>query len=380
MFADENLQDDPSASVQRYNFEDPDVLSLGGWKQIYDHINGRIVSGKTNSILLDEVQNVSGFERLVDGLFIKKNVDLYVTGSNAMLLSGELATLLTGRYVELSILPFSFSEYLAANPQNFRQAESFADFPLALSVGYLREYLVDGGIPQAVEMRHTPGGQPSDYLRNIVGTVVEKDIFKRHKINNKAAFWKVVDFLLDSIGSLVSPNSIAKSFKADSVRVDHETVAQYLDQLSAAFLFYRAPRCDVRGKNLLKTLDKYYVADSGFRQTRLAKGRGADFGHLLENAVYLELRRRSRDVFVGKWREHEIDFVSIDKEGYTSYYQVAYSTVDPSTLERELRPLAAIRDSNPKYLLTLDTDDNPVYDGIRKLNAADWLLGRVHTP
>jgi predicted AAA+ superfamily ATPase len=348
------------------------------------------------------VQNVKTFERLVDGLFIKKNVDLYITGSNAYLLSGELATLLTGRYIEISILPFSFEEYweFSQNPQKSSKNGSFADFEDRLpnsqkfknnesfrnleghlpnsqslsKMDILGNFIYTGGIPQTVNLFRRSPEQADTFLNGILNTIIEKDIFTRREIYNKPTFHKIVDFLLDSIGSFVSPSSISKAFKSDGIIIDNKTVAQYLDYLASAFLFYKVPRYNIKGKNLLRTLDKYYVADTGFRRARLSKRYGADVGHLLENVVYLELKRRNKRVFIGKIRDMEIDFVVEDNQGYISYYQVAWSVTDPVTLERELAPLRAIRDSNPKYLLTADWDVNPVYDGIRKYNVADWLL------
>ncbi|GHV02633.1 hypothetical protein FACS189485_03610 [Spirochaetia bacterium] len=237
-------------------------------------------------------------------------------------------------------------------------------------------FVYTGSIPQSVNLSHNNPQQADTLIKGILNTIIEKDIFTRREVYNKPTFHKVVDFLLDSIGSFVSPRSISDTFKSDGLVIDHKTVTQYLDYLASAFLFYKVPRYDIRGKNLLRTLDKYYVADTGFRKARLGKKITEDRGHLLENVVYLELRRRNREVYVGKMRDKEVDFVVIDKDGYVSYYQVAYLIADPATLERELVPLRTIRDSNPKYLLSADWDINPVYDGIRKLNVAEWLLER----
>jgi predicted AAA+ superfamily ATPase len=385
MLADEIRQSTDKSQVQLYNFEDPDMLSIGGYKAVYDYIKVRLVDDKMNYIFLDEVQNIEQFERLVDGLYIKKNVDLYVTGSNACILSSELATLLTGRYIEINILPFSFGEYndfilnyknLSAgeilrnmkerksspNSQNFTKNELFGNF------------IYGGGIPQVIDFAQTSISQADDLLKSILTTIIEKDIFKRRDVYNKSNFQKIVDFIFDSVGSYISPNSISKTLKTDGYIVDTKTIAGYLYDLSSAYLLYKAPRYDVKGKKLLQTLDKYYLADTGFRKMRLGKKSGEDRGHLLENAVYLELRRRNSEVYVGKLRDKEIDFVAIDGKGYVSYYQVAYSVLDEQTLERELAPLRAIRDSNPKYLISADWDTDPVYDGIRKVNAISWLL------
>jgi predicted AAA+ superfamily ATPase len=386
--------------VQFLNFEDLDTLAIGDYLQVYRHISKRLAPGGMNYVFLDEVQNIAGFERMVDSLYIKKNVDLYITGSNAYLLSSELATLLTGRYIEVHVLPFSFSEYSAmvANPQKFIEIVSFADLdgiferrrqsglkkPSGLSKSVppnlskdalLMDFIYNGSMPPAVSMRHSAPEQENDFMKAVLNTIIEKDIFRRRDIHNKPAFNKVVDFLFDSIGSYVSPNSIANTLKSDKTGVNNETVANYLNHLAQSYLLYRVPRYDVKGKSLLKTLDKYYLADTGFRKIRLGKRVAEERGRLLENMVYLELRRRNSDVYIGKLYDKEIDFVAIDKKGYVSYYQVAYTVTDEQTLQRELAPLRLIRDSNPKYLLSADRDTDPVYDGIRKYNVADWMLG-----
>jgi predicted AAA+ superfamily ATPase len=387
MYADELQSSEVAAEqIQFYNFEDPDVYTIGDWKQIYDHIKTRLLPDKQNYIFLDEVQNIETFERLVDGLYIKKNCDVYITGSNALLLSGELATLLTGRYIEINILPFSYVEYLEAlnlnqnSPNNENSAilgsSSIDSMVRSMATGdrTLYRYLFEGGLPQAIQLRQV-SNDADEFLRGVLSTIIEKDIYQRHEIYNKDSFNKIIDFAMDSIGSLISSRSISGTFKNEGMTIDHKTVAQYLGYLSSTYLFFKVPRYDVKGKNLLRTLEKYYLVDTGFRRARLKKQAEIDLGHLLENDVYLELRRRYRDVFVGKWNEHEIDFVTVDHAGYISYFQVALTTLGEATLERELRPLLAIKDSNQKYLLTTDFDNNPVYDGIRKLNVVDWLLG-----
>jgi predicted AAA+ superfamily ATPase len=380
MFADELRKTVSKEQIQLYNFEDLDVLSIGDYRQVYDHIKVKIIHGKMNYIFLDEVQNIKTFERLVDSLFIKKNVDLYVTGSNAYLLSGELATLLTGRYIEISILPFSFAEYCEfyLNSPNLSNIASLANrsqnSPNLSKIELLRNFLYDGGLPQATDFGRKNPEQSDAFIRSILNSVLEKDVFFRHTIHNRQAFNKVLDFVLDSVGSIISPRSITDALRINDLIVDKQTVVNYLNYLVESFLLYKIPRYDLKGKSLLQTLEKYYLADNGFRKARLGKRFEEDRGHLLENAVYLELRRRNREVFIGKLRDKEVDFVAIDHKGYISYFQVAYVVTDKLTLERELAPLKAIRDSNPKFLLTTDLDINPVYDGIRKLNVADWLL------
>jgi len=369
MFADEVRRDIPEKRIQFLNFEDPDVLNIGDWKKIYDYVKGGLDSGGMNYIFLDEVQNVENFERLVDGLYIKKNADLYITGSNGYLLSGELATLLTGRYIEIEMLPFSFAEYIEAvpNSSNMPKDELF------------RNFIFGGGLPQAVEFEEISRKQVDDFLNSVITTVIEKDIYKRKRLYNKPVFHKLTDFLLDSVGSYISPGSISKVFKSEGIVIDNKTVTKYLEYLSSAFLFYKVPRYNIKGKNLLRTLDKYYVVDPGFRKARLGQDADVDRGHLLENAVYLELRRQNRFVYAGKMMDKEVDFVAMDHAGYISYYQVAYSILDEKTLARELTPLEMIKDSNAKYLLSTDWDIDPAYNGIRKLNVINWLLGEANT-
>ncbi|MDR2761669.1 MAG: ATP-binding protein [Planctomycetaceae bacterium] len=370
MFADEIRLKTPDASILFLNFENPDIFTIGDWKQIYDYVKVRLVADRMNYVFLDEIQNIPTFERLVDGLFIKKNVDLYITGSNSQLLSGELATLLTGRYVETEILPFSFAEWV----------ESYENSPKLTKNASLANFLQNGAIPQAVTLSMSTGNNnvADSFVQGVLNTIVEKDIFKRHGINNKTAFYKILDFVFDSVGSILSPRSISDTLRSNNIVVDKLTVTNYLNYLTEAFILYKVPRYDVKGKRLLQTLDKYYLADTSFRRIRLGKKTAEDRGHLLENVVYLELRRRYNEVYVGKTRNNEIDFVASDSGGYVSYYQVAYSVLDEKTLKRELTPLKEIRDSNPKFLLSADEDINPVFDGIRKLNVVDWLLGRTN--
>jgi predicted AAA+ superfamily ATPase len=364
MFAEELRGRVPASHVQFYNFEDLSTLSLGDYTKIHQHITKLLIPDAMNYIFLDEVQNVVNFERMVDSLFIKKNVDLYITGSNAWLLSGELATLLTGRFIEIAMLPFSFAEYRDAT----------ADAPNITKEESLAQFIYRGSIPQAVELANRHAHQAEIYTVSVLNTILEKDIFLRHTRTNRQAFEKILDFVMDSTGSLISPRSIADTLQSNGVSIDKGAVGRYLGYMTDAFLLHKVSRYDVKGKSILQTLDKYYLADPAFRQVRLGRRITDDRGHLLENAVYLELRRRYREVYIGKLRNSEVDFVAVAHDGYVSYYQVAYSVASTATLERELNPLRSIRDSSPKYLLTTDWDVNPVYDGIRKLNVMDWLL------
>jgi predicted AAA+ superfamily ATPase len=351
--------------IQFYNFEDLDTLAIGNIYQIHTYIKDRLVANQPNYIFLDEIQNVQEFQRLVDSLYIKPNVDVYITGSNAYMLSGELATLLTGRYVEINLLPLQFAEYY-----QFMIEKS----PNLLKSDILANFIYYGGIPEYVKQLAISEKQANMFAQSILKTIVEKDIFKRLNITNKHDFNKILDFILDSVGSYVSPRSISDTLRSNGTIVDKQTVAKYLDALCEAYLIYKVPRFEIKGKGLLQTLNKYYVVDPAFAKVRLKKGILKDRSHWLENMVYLELVRRNKEVFIGKRNNLEVDFVVIDNHDYVSYYQVAWTTENKETLERELASLKAIKDSNPKYLLTTDVDFNPVYDGIRKLNVIDWML------
>ncbi|KAA6325139.1 hypothetical protein EZS27_025606 [termite gut metagenome] len=393
MFADELLQNRISRQqIQFYNFEDPDIYTIGNWKDIYDYIKIRLLQDEMNYVFLDEVQNIDLFQRLVDGLFIKKNVDLYVTGSNAYLLSGELATLLTGRYIETNILPLQFSEYydfIISKPLNllknrnlavsevqdveYKQNNTFNP-PNLSKIEALSVFVTEGGIPEYYNQKNINQKQADGFVQSVLSTIIEKDIFQRLTVKDKHNFNKIIDFVFDSVGSFVSPRSISDTLRSQGTIIDKEAVARYLDAMCDAFLLYKAFRYEIKGKELLKTLNKYYLVDPCFRKVRLKRDMKKDITHWLENIVYFELLRRNKEVFVGQINGKEVDFVVTDHDGYTSYYQVAWTTMTPETLERELASLNAIKDSNPKYLLTTDIDFNPVYNGIRKLNVVDWML------
>ena len=366
MFSEELINNGVDAKqIQFYNFEDLDILSIGDIFQIHTHIKERLVANKPNYIFLDEIQNVKDFQRLIDSLYIKPNVDVYITGSNAYILSGELATLLTGRYVEINLLPLQFTEYynfIISKSPNLSKNEILANF------------IHFGGMPEYIKQLSINEKQANLFAQSILKTIIEKDIFQRLNITNKHDFNKIVDFIFDSVGSYVSPRSISDTLRSSGTVVDKETVAKYLDALCEAYLIYKVPRFEIKGKGLLQTLNKYYVVDPCFAKVRLKKAVLKDRSHWLENMVYLELLHRNKEVFIGKRLNMEVDFVAVDYNDYTSYYQVAWTTENPETLERELASLKAIKDSTPKYLLTTDVDFNPVYDGIRKLNVIDWML------
>lgn len=342
------------------NFEDIDYEELTDYKKLYAYIKEHLVKNKMTYIFLDEVHHINDFPKIVDSLYIKKNIDIYITGSNAYMLSSEIATLISGRYVQIEMLPLSFKEYMESTGNMNDRGIKYA------------EYLESSSFPYALELK----GQPNelrDYLEGIYNTIVVKDIVNRKKITDTMMLKSLLRFVFDNIGSPLSSKRIADTMTSDGRKIDAKTVDKYLEALSESYVIYQAKRYNIKGKQYLKTLDKYYIVDIGMRYMLLGS-RSTDAGHILENIVYLELIRRGYDVYVGKVDEFEVDFVAQNGRG-TVYYQVALTVRDEKTLERELRPLQLIRDHYPKYILTLDDDPEAQYEGIRRINARDWLLG-----
>lgn len=343
-----------------FNLEDGDYADIENSKALYELVKARLLPGQMNYIFLDEVQRVTDFQKAVDGLFIKKNCDVYITGSNAYLLSGELATLLSGRYVEIKMLPLSFKEYVSAFPEHTSIDRLYQD------------YIHNSSFPYALELKRQKDIR--QYLDGIYDSIVLKDIVARKRFPDIAMLQSVVRFLFDNIGNLCSTKKIADTMTSAGRKISVHTVESYLTALTDSFIFYRVGRYDIKGKQYLKTGDKYYAADIGLRYNVLGNKK-ADEGHILENIVYLELLRRGYDVYVGKAGSAEVDFIAIGEEG-EEYYQVAYTVIDADgkTLERELAPLDAINDHNPKYLLTMDLGPMVSHNGIKQVNVLDWLL------
>lgn len=342
------------------NLEDGDYADIENSKDLYNLVKTRLLPDRMNYIFLDEVQRVSDFQKAVDALFIKKNCDVYITGSNAYLLSGELATLLSGRYVEIKMLPLSFKEYVSAFPENSNIDRLYQD------------YIHNSSFPYTLELKRQKDIQ--QYLAGIIDSIVLKDIVARKRFPDISMLQSVVRFLFDNIGNLCSTKKIADTMTSAGRKISVHTVESYLRALTASFIFYQVGRYDVKGKQYLKTGDKYYAADIGLRYSILGTKK-ADEGHILENVVYLELLRRGYEVYVGKVGAAEVDFIAIGGEG-EEYYQVAYTVIDTDgkTLERELAPLDAINDHNPKYLLTMDLGPLVSHNGIKQINVLDWLL------
>ncbi len=342
------------------NFEDIDYEELTDYKKLYEYLKSRLSDNEMTYIFLDEVHNIDNFPKVVDSLYIKDNVDIYITGSNAYMLSSEIATLISGRYVQIEMLPLSFKEYMDSTGSNDERAVKYT------------EYLQNSSFPYALQLK----GQPDEirnYLESIYNTIVIKDIVNRKKINDPMILKSVLRFIFDNIGSPLSSKKIADTLTSNGRKIDSKTVEKYIEALIESYIIYQAPRYNIKGKQYLKTLEKYYVVDIGLRYM-LLDSRDADVGHILENVVYLELLRRGYKVYVGKVNEFEVDFVAQNNKG-TTYFQVALTVRDEKTLERELRPLKSIKDHYPKVILTLDEDPETHYNGIRRINARDWLLG-----
>ena len=348
--------------IIKINLEDVEY-SFETYKELYDYVNEKLDTKKQYYVFLDEVQNVPMFQKAVDSLYIKKNVDVYITGSNAYLLSGELATLLSGRYIEIKMLPLSFKEYLSAfNEPNKSRYEYFLD------------YMKNGGMPGNISiLKDNPN--LDKYLEGIFSTIVYKDILARNNITDKMLLESVLKFIFDSIGSPVSTKKISDTLTNKGLSTSNHTVKKYISSFVESFLVYKAERYDVKGKNLLARDYKYYVVDQGLRSYLLGKKSDSDMGHILENIVYLELLRRGYKVYVGKVDDLEIDFVAENRDGL-KYYQVALTVREPKVLERELKSLQKTNDHYPKYLITFDMDMEADYEGIRKINVVDWLLNQ----
>ena len=348
-------------AIQFLNFEDLSYEELcQDYHKLYHYLVNHLQPDVMNYIFLDEIQNVSGFEKVVDSLYLRPNVDLYITGSNAYFLSGKLATLLSGRYVEYKLLPLSFAEYChSVKAQGKTPAQNY------------REYISTSSLPYTINLADS--ASLSDYLRGTYSTIVLKDIVARLGISDVSMLESVTAFLMDSIGNLITPRKIADTMTSMHRKIDARTVEKYMRALTDSLLLYRTRRYDLKGKQLLSLHSKYYVSDLGFRRL-LSSGRRPDYGHVLENVVYLELLRRGYDVRVGQLPDGEIDFVAM-KNDELVYYQVCLSILEESTLERELAPLKKRRDNYPKYLLTLDdTIPDSNYEGILARNVLTWLL------
>ena len=353
--------------MQSINLEDPLYRDLSDWTALYDYVNHRLLVDRKNYIFIDEIQNIKDFQKAADGLFIKKNVDLYLTGSNSKIQSGQWATLLSGRYVEIHMFPLSFKEFAGAYRKEANNDNIFSDYLSYSSFPQMLQFM--GEISSGPELRLFS----RHYLEGIYNTIILKDIIENKQIKEAGRLERLIQFMASVIGSEISIKRISDTMTSDGIKMLPLTVESYLDALRESFILYRADRYDVKGKKLLKTLNKYYLVDLGLRRLILGD-KPADSGHVLENIVYLELLRRGYRVYVGKVAEKEVDFVAEGMNG-TEYYQVSQTVMGEETLARELAPLNAINDHNPKFLLTRDYAPSVSYNGIKQINVLDWLLG-----
>ncbi len=348
----------PEGRIISINLENLDFDELKDAKKLHQYITDRLVDNEINYIFLDEIQNVKEFQLAVNSLFQKKNVDLYITGSNAYMLSGEIATHLSGRYVQISMMPLSFGEYVST----FENNEDLE--------GKYVKYLQESSFPGALEF-NGDREQIKEYLSGIISTVILKDITARKKISDSMMLEHVLRFVFDNIGNQLSVKKISDTMKTDGRSINVKTVESYISAFMDSYIVYEAKRYDIKGRQHLKTLEKYYVVDIGLRYALLGS-RNTDVGHILENVVYLELVRRGYEVYIGKIDAVEVDFV-VMKQDEKKYFQVAATVRDPDVLKRELKPLQKISDHYPKYVLTLDRDPIADYDGITVMNALEFL-------
>lgn len=347
-----------SGRIVFINFEDYDYFSLRDPQNLYSYVKERLSDTEMTYLFFEEIQHVRDFPDVINSLNLKPYTDIYLTGSNAYMLSSELATLLSGRYVEIPMLPLSFREYIEAIGGQDNLQDSY------------NRYVTNSSFPYTLELDSTE--EISDYLDAVYNTIVVKDIMTRLKIQDVTMLESVIRFAADNIGNILSTKRIADLLTAEGRKIDQKTVEKYMHAFCETFFLYEAKRYNIKGRQLLKSLSKYYLVDIGLRRMLLGS-RGFDVGRVLENEVYLELLHRHRQVFVGKNDQLEVDFVTMNADGL-AYYQVAATVRDPATLKRELASLRNIDDHYPKYLLTLDDDPDSDYDGILRINALKWMM------
>lgn len=342
------------------NFEDNNNINLLDSNELHKYIIDNTNPKQKNYIFLDEIQNVIGFEKCVDSLLLRDYLDIYITGSNSYMLSGELATFLTGRYMQIHVLPLSFQEYLSYYGEN-DELKKYND------------YITYGGFPYLINLENS--NEKLNYLDSVYNTVLIKDVISRKKINDPLILESLCRFLFDNIGSYVSTKKISDTLASYGRKNSVHTVEEYLNALIESYILYKVNRYDIKGKQLLKTQEKYYLSDIGLRTYLLGKSFDKDLGHILENIIFLELKRKGYKIYIGKNDSTEVDFV-VETNDELVYIQVALSVREQNTLERELKPLENISDHFRKYIITLDYDTN-IYNGIKQISAMDFLTGRI---
>ncbi len=342
------------------NFEDNDNKELLDYQKLHDYIIKNTDKKCMNYIFLDEIQNVNEFQKCIDSLFLREYLDIYITGSNSYMLSGELATYLTGRYIQIHVLPLSFKEYISY----YGEGDELKKY---------NEYSMYGGFPYLINLENP--NEKLEYLDSIYSTVIIKDIINRKKVKDVMILESICRFLFDNIGSNVSTKKISDTLASNGRKNSVHTIEEYLSSLLESYILYKVNRFDIKGKHLLKTQEKYYLSDLGLRTYLLGRNYNRDLGHILENIIFLELKRKGYRIYIGKNDSNEVDFVVETNDEYI-YIQVALSVREEQTLRRELKSLETIPDHYKKYLITLDYDTNN-YNGIKQISAIDFLLGRA---
>ena len=354
----------PQQQIVYYRLDELENESLLDYRALYERLKAQLVPDKMTYIFLDEVQLCKQFQKAIDSLFIKKNVDIYLTGSNSDLLSGEIATLLSGRYVTIDMQPFSFTEYLHERGENGLQTTDIAQCYL--------DYVRYGSLPFTVQLKNDERNI-NQYLNGVYNTILLNDISQRHQINDIANLEAVIRFIFANTANICTSKKISDTLTSGGRKISQPTVENYMHYLEECFMVYKVQRYDIKGKEYLKTLCKYYIADIGLRNMLLGY-RNIDTGHVLETLVFLELKRRHYELYTGKVGDLELDFVAKTPRS-VHYVQVAESVKDETTLARELKPFSKLRDAYPCVLITLDTTVNEDYNGFRHINALDFLQG-----
>lgn len=350
-------ESDPSANIIHINFNLQEFEGLTEYHALHDYIENAYEQGKNNFVLIDEVQMCTGFEKAINSLHASEKYDIYITGSNAFLLSSDLATLFTGRTFEIEVFPFSFSEFM----KYFELTDQYAAF---------NRYIQEGGMSGSY-LYKTPESK-YDYISDVFNTLIVRDIQRKYRIRNMPLMERLCDFLIDNISNQTSTRSVAAAFKSEQVNTNDRTIGAYIKYLCNAFAFYRIRRYDIQGKRYLASNDKYYLSDHSFKYAKLGT-KNADYGRMIENIVAIELLRRGYELYAGVLYKKEIDFVAI-KRSEKLYIQVASSIDDPDTFRREVDPLLKIKDAYPKMILTRTRQEAYQHEGVQIVDVADWLL------
>lgn len=351
------LTDNPKANIIHINFNLPEFESLAEYHPLYEYINAQYKEGTDNFVLIDEIQMCDNFEKAINGLHASEKFDIYITGSNAFLLSSDLATLFTGRTFEIKVYPFSFAEFILY----FEFSDIYEAFD---------KYILEGGMSGSYLYKDYEAKY--NYIAEVFNTLIVRDIRKKYKIRNTALMDRIVDFLMDNISNLTSARSITDTFNNNKDKINHKTVSSYIQYLCNAFAFYKVRRYDIKGKKYLASNEKYYISDHSFRYAKLGT-KNMDYGRTLENIVAIELLRRGYEIYVGMLYKKEIDFIAV-KRNEKIYIQVSDNITDSKTFDREVSPLLSIKDAYPKMLIARTHHEEYQYEGIKIIDIANWLL------